>query len=514
MSGEDDPWGFLAKKPSARAESAGERTDDTVSARDDSVPAPDDAASAPDESSSKQAAADEWGIGVKREPREKREAGEFRAQMTSVSLHRRAWPMAMALALVSVAGFLTEAVAATQIVSLAGASALFVIYPIGGLGLIALAMLQFKLVDNKARLTVIRIASLLYAAGFVVALALLGAGIVPVLAVAIIYILGDQLNFLVPLLVWSLAGDEFNVAEGRKIFKWIVAWTYGGQIAGLAIATFSPVVLDALNVPLPVLLVIDPIVCVVVGLWLPRVLRGSFAAQGTGKRETFRESVSGAWDFINGVPVWRYFLGASVLTFVGGMTVFLSFMAGEGDLIGTDASTLQMYFAGVMLGSLLVCLALQVFFAEGIQERLGIPGVLMILPLATVLGGLLLMVGIASGSLVLVALGLASWFIPRWSIDENARRAALALVPDERRTRVSFLVDLAPVSLGLVIAGPLAALGLALGALWVVPALGVVATLPAIWLMVRVRRGWEESLLNWRLRRRKQNRSLNLGDEA
>jgi hypothetical protein len=325
--------------------------------------------------------------------------------------------------------------------------------------------------------------------------------------------MGDQLNFLVPLLIWSLAGDEFNVAEGRKIFGWIVAWTYGGQLAGLGIATVSPPLLDAVSVPLPVLLVIDPIVCIFIALWLPRMLRGSSAAQGVAGSETLRQAVAGARDFIDGVPVWRSLLVGSILTFVGGMTVFLSFMVGEDEIIGADAGRLQMFFAGVMLASLVVCLLLQAFAAERMLERLGIPGVLSILPVATIIGGMLLVAGLITGSLVLVGLGLASWFIPRWSIDENARRAALALVPDERRTRVSFVVDLLPVSLGLVIAGPLAAIGWAVGQLWLVPALAALVTIGALPAMRNVRAGWEDSLLNWRLRRRKQNRTLNLGDE-
>ena len=472
----DDPWSFLTAR---KAE---------VAARDDSGSVPEALV-------------------------EKREAGEFRADMGGESLKRRALPMALCLALVSVAGFLTETVAATQLVSLAGATSLFIVYPLGGLGLIVLALIQFRFVDQKARLKVLRLASLLYAVAFIITLILLGSSVAPIICIAIVYLLGDQLNFLVPLLIWSLAGDEFNVAEGRKVFGWIIAWTYGGQVLGLAIAASSPFAFSALNLPLPLLLLIDPIVCIFVGLWLPLRLKGTFAAKGLNTPESLKTSLAGAWDFINGVPIWRTFLLASTITFIGGMTVFLSFMTGEGDLIGSDAGQLQFFFGSVMLASLIMCLLLQVFFAEKLQERIGIPGVLIILPVMTVLAGILLACGIAFRSYPLLALGLAAWFIPRWSVDENARRAALALVPDERRTRVSFIVDLLPISVGLIIAGPLAALGLLAGQLWVIPALGALITIFALPLAWRVRRGWEDSLLNWRLRRRKQNRSIVLGEE-
>jgi hypothetical protein len=212
--------------------------------------------------------------------------------------------------------------------------------------------------------------------------------------------------------------------------------------------------------------------------------------------------------------VWRSFFFASIITFIGGMTLFIGFMSGEDEIIGSDASKLQMYFGFVMLASLIVCLLIQIFAAERLLERLGIPGVLMILPIATAAGGILVAVGIATGSLIWLGFGLAAWFIPRWSIDENARRSALALVPDERRTRVSFLVDLVPVSIGLIIAGPIAAIGIFTDRLWIVPIAAVMVSAGAIPLSVKVRKGWEDSLLNWRLRRRKQNRSIILGDDT
>jgi MFS family permease len=186
-------------------------------------------------------------------------------------------------------------------------------------------------------------------------------------------------------------------------------------------------------------------------------------------------------------------------------------MSGESEIIGSNATTLQVFYASVMLLSFLVCWGLQAFAAQRLQDRFGIPTMLLVLPVATVLSGVILAIGIGTNSLVLLGIGLGLWFIPRWSVDENARRAALALVPDERRTRVSFVLDLFPISIGLILSGPIAAVGIFFGWLWVVPALAGLIAVCAIPLLLNVRRGWEDSLLNWRLRRRKQNRSSALG---
>lgn len=420
--------------------------------------------------------------------------------------------MAVALALVSIAGFLTEIVAGAQVVSAAGPDSMIIIYPLGGLGLLLLALAQFTVIDGKARLPMIRRIALGYAIAFAAALALYAGSVVPVIAIAVVWLLADQLNFLLPLMIWSLAGDEFNVAEGRKIFGWIVTWTYLGQVLGLATSVFAAPALVAANVPLPALLVIAPVICVFVALWLPRKMRGSAAATGLARPEKLGASLASAWSFISGISVWRAFLASSVLTFVAGMTIFLSFMAGADDLLTDDPADLQMVYGGVSLVSFLACWGIQSLFAEKLQDRIGIPGVLLVLPVATVIAGLVLVAGALTGSLVLVSAGLALWLIPRWSIDENARRAALSLVPDERRTRVSFFVDLGPVALGLIAAGPVAAIGLLTGQLWLAPAIAAVLAALAIAPSLRVLRDWDESLLNWRLRRRKRNRTLNLGD--
>ena len=84
----------------------------------------------------------------------------------------------------------------------------------------------------------------------------------------------------------------------------------------------------------------------------------------------------------------------------------------------------------------------------------------------------------------------------------------MALVPDERRTRVSFLVDLLPVAIGLLLSAPLAIIAVVTGLSWITGIIVAVLAAVAIPLSIRVLRGWEDSLLNWRLRRRKQNRTL------
>jgi hypothetical protein len=58
------------------------------------------------------------------------------------------------------------------------------------------------------------------------------------------------------------------------------------------------------------------------------------------------------------------------------------------------------------------------------------------------------------------------------------------------------------------VAAPLSAIGYLTGKQWLVPIVALVFAVAALVPAWKVRQGWEESLLNWRLRRRKQNKVI------
>lgn len=490
---DDDAWGFLDKdKPKRRNEDSSPGREQPPRFSPDPTPVIKPKAARAAESSG-------------------RAPGEFRAEMTSVSLRKRALPIAASLAAVSVAGLLTEVVATAQMLTLLGPRILLVMYPLGGLGLLLIALAQSRYVDHQARLPMLRLVSLGYAIAFSVALAMLAGSVWPAVAVCLVWLLADQLNFLVPLLLWSLAGDEFNVAEGRKVFGWIITWTYAGQLVGLGVATASPAILSGWDLPLTSLLVIDPVICLALAIFLPRTMRDSSAARGSERDQSTREAVRSAVEFVWSIPAWRSLLIGSLLTFMAGMTAYLGYAALADRIIPEDAGQLQMYIGGVGLVAFAICWVVQITAAEKLQERFGIPAILLILPVATVVAGALLWASTGISSLALAAVGISFWLVPRWSLDENARRGALSLVPDERRARVSFVVDLLPMSIGLITSGPLALAGILTGQYWISFAVAVVLALAAIPFMLKVRRTWDDSMLSWRLRRRKRNRTADFG---
>lgn len=436
--------------------------------------------------------------------------GEFRQDMTGTSLRKRAWPVAVALFLVFFAGFITEVVGAAQTIALAGTVSLIVIYPLSGVGLLVIAFVQFRFVDHGARLHVLRIAAGMFTLVLTVAWALLITGLAPVLGAATAGLFADQLNYLFPLLIWSLAADEFNVAEGRKIFGWLVTWTYAGQVLGLLVSLGAPTVFGWIGIGQPWLLLAAPIATAVVGLWLPRAMRTSSAARGSARPTDQRSSIREATQFVREVPAWRSMAIASTLAFGAGITVLMGFALGVSEAVELDPIRIQVVLAATWLAAIVISWLFQWRFAERVADRVGIARSLVVLPIAGALAALTLVMGFALEAMWLMMLAATVWNVPRWSVDENARRGALALVPDDKRTRVSFLVDLWPMAFGLIVSAPIVGLGILTGWMWLPGVIACALAVAAIPFARGVIAQWEDSLLSWRLRRRKQNRTIGL----
>jgi len=102
------------------------------------------------------------------------------------------------------------------------------------------------------------------------------------------------------------------------------------------------------------------------------------------------------------------------------------------------------------------------------------------------------------------------------TLDLSNRKAFQALVPNEKRGRVSMFIDAYLPSFGTIV-GSLATFGIITAGLnggWdrqnysqIYLGIGVVLSLIAFWAMLRVRNTYDESMLNWQLKRRTRGSS-------
>jgi len=419
------------------------------------------------------------------------------------SLRKRARPLAIALAAVFAFGFISEVVAAARFVHLLGARALVIIYPLGGLALLAVALVEMTWIDRIRRDRAFVWVSLTYAAAFTVALVLVAIPSTTAIGTGFVWILADQLNFLLPLIVWAIIGDLFNAGEGRRIYPWITSWRYGGQMVGLVVPALAPLLLVPLGVPLPWILVVCPVGLVALAILVPRSLQGRSVGRGAHKAESTMESIRTAWGVVSGIKAFGAMFATSLLAFVAGMALEGSFLTQANGALGSEAK-LEVLYGLTLTGVFAICWILQRYAITALMEKLDIPGSLAIMPIAVVLGGIVLAFGVGFGTLALVVVGVVIWRVPWWSIDDVARRSALALIPDERRTRVSFIVDLVPFAAGLIVAGGAIAATSALhipilAALVAIP-VGA-ASIPTSRIMIA---RWQDALLSPQLKRRKR----------
>lgn len=431
--------------------------------------------------------------------------------MGQTTLRHRALPIGVALGLASLAGVVADIVGLGQILALGGADSLLLLYPISGVGLAIPAVLLVPVIDRWARLPMLRIVGLGFAGSYAVGLGVIAAGlrwwpesILPLTGVGVIWIVAALQNYLYPMLLWSLAADVFNVRESTRINGWIASWAYVGRLLALTIAVVSPTLLLAINVSLPWLLALPAVITAGIALWLPRHMRGTAAAHGLARPETPAAALRSGWSFIRGVPVWWWLTIASLLTFTAGSSLSLGISAASDLIIGSDAGKLQAYLGGVQLAATILCLAIQRWAAEPLTARAGIKGTLLVLPASLVVSGLLLAWSVLAGSLLLLAAATLFWRVPAWTVDQNARSAALGFVPDQRRARVALILVLATYAATWILCAPVAAPGLLGGRPWLLGLLPALVSVISFFWWWRVYLRWDDSMFDWHLRRRKR----------
>lgn len=413
--------------------------------------------------------------------------------------------LSVVLAAVAFAGLLTDAVAASQLLSGAGPWAFAIVWPLGGLSLLAAAALQARFVDRFARVGVMVGLLVGYSLVFLLVLVLAGLDLPTSWPAAVAWLLADQMNFLVPLVVWALAGDVFTAGEALTLYPRISRWTHVGQFAGLAVATAAALVWSDSGRALMWLLSLAPVACVAAALVAPRLLRDASTGVGHGREEDTGEAWRGTLAFIRELPSFLWLLRLSFAVMLAGTIVEFAFFELSGDRI-QSAGRLQALYAGATLAGFALCWLVQATAASSILRRFGVQKVLLALPLATLLAGAVMVVAGSERSVVLAVAALLVWRLPRWSIDTSARQSAMALLPDERRARSSFAIDLAPIASALVASVVPISLMLLTGQRWLLGGSAVVLASLALVFGTRVVRHWETTQLNYRLKRRKRLR--------
>lgn len=325
------------------------------------------------------------------------------------------------------------------------------------------------------------------------------------IAYTLIYLLNDQQWRFFPVIFWILVNDIYDPAAGRRLLPVIGSFAFIGTIVGLGIAAldarlqFGPVKLLYLNA------IIFFLGFVVAYLGLRNIHIVSATRTGVPIKETFTEG----WDFIKTVPAFAY-LALGMLATGAVMTILLYDVLSDAKLdLGNG---FQAFYANYNLLIAVGSILLQAM-AGRIMEKLTLKNSFLIQPV------------------VMLAGAIANFFIPGYfcaastqgvarvsydTIDSTNRKAFQAMVPNEKRGRVSMFIDSYLPSLGTIL-GSLITFGIIMAGLslgmirsnyaLIYLGLGVVLALFSIWTALRVRKTYDESMLNWQLKRRTRGSS-------
>ena len=322
----------------------------------------------------------------------------------------------------------------------------------------------------------------------------------------LLYLLTDQQWLIFPLVFWIMVNDVFDPGQGRRLLPTIGAFAFVGAIVGLGIAQ-----LDAAVHYGPVkLLLFNAALFLLAWLLVTAVLRKVKIRHTEQEHITLAQAFSGGWDFIRSVPAFRYL---SIGMLAAGITITVLLYDALSDASLELGDGFQSFYAFYSLIIAVASVLIQ-FMSGKIIEKLGLKDSFFILPFTMLVGSV---VSFFVPGYVSSAASQGVTRVVVQTVDQSSRKSFQALVPDERRGRVSIFIDSYLPSLGTVFGSLLTfgiiTLGISLSvsrqlysSIYLgVAILGAVVAMVTFFLMRSV---YDKSLLNWQLKRRSRASSV------
>jgi hypothetical protein len=372
--------------------------------------------------------------------------------------------------------------------------------------IVVIGSLQSVIIDKYNRVKLIRWVTVAFALLFVILRVLFLFEAPGWLNYSLMYIISEQQFVVFPLVFWVLANDIFKIAQAKRLFPLISGWNFIGKLLGIAIAAVSPTLFSQWNINPEEVLSLNVFVYLLSFLVLTVGLRNVKIRKTISRSEDLRTTLTEGWDFIKNVPAFKYLMYALVALAISDTIIEFRFLVITDQVFDTQAKY-QTFFSIYRLGTTLVALALQTFVTGYLIKRMQIRNTFFFFPIAASIAaiGMILTpgVGIAIGAMALVKL-------VRDTVHESGRASLLGFVPEERRGRVSTLMETYFPSFGTM-------LGCVLAGLVIISGVSAAVDLSLLYLLiaflggmyafisiVRMVMAYDSSMLNWRLKRRQR----------
>lgn len=401
---------------------------------------------------------------------------------------------------------ISDVVAISGFLQNVGVPELLIVYIIDMILIILTAGLQSLVVDRFQRVTLLRWMTVVIAIAYVLLRALFIIGSPDWLNYSLLYLLSDQQWLFFPLIFWVLANDTFDMSQGKRLFPLIASGGFVGQIAGLAIAGAVPTLLSSINISSVELLVFNAVIYILTFFVVVFGLRNIKVRATSHEHTPVRETLLEGWGFVREVPSFRYLMLAA---FAGAMVILI---LEYHFLVVSDAaftgSNFQTFYSLYRIAGTIGAFLIQSFVTGRVIERINLKNSFLIMPSVYAAASALTLAlpGVASSTVGFVAARLA-----KQTVNETANKSLLALVPEERRGRVSFFMDsylyASGIIFGCIITGIIVLVGTLTGSTnyaYLYLGVAVIASLTGIWAIFQMRKVYDTSLFNWRLKRRQR----------
>ena len=370
-------------------------------------------------------------------------------------------------------------------------------------------------VDRMERVRLIKYLTLAFAILFLGLRFVFSAGAPDWVSYPLLYILTDQFYAVFPLAFWAMVNDLYTVAEGRRLFPIITMGTAFGSVLGNGLAAFSGWLLQRSGGDPASLLPMGSLI-LLFGLVVIEIV---FARRTVNARQAREESFNAkqtlnvGLDYIRNVPIFTYLALSMLLSGVAFTVIEYHFLFSVDQSVSQNPLQFQAFYGIFKIVLIISTLFVQALVSGRLLERIGLKSSFIFQPIALMIGAALafLVPGVfgAAGARYMARLVQQSW-------DEPARKSLENLIPDERRGRVSVVVDryfydvstiFASLVLGLLL---LTASNPVLSQIIIYIYLGiaVLSSLVAVWAGIQIRARYDESMLDWRLSRSRRKSVL------
>ncbi len=398
--------------------------------------------------------------------------------------------------IVSVSGFL----------NVEGANAMLLVLIVDYSLVLLVGALQSLIIDRFNRVRMMAYVSLGFAVVFIGLRVMFWVQVPEWLNYSAMYLIAEQQFVLFPLVFWVLANDVFTFAQTTRLFPLIASWSFIGKLVGIAIAGISPALFSSLHLANEDVLLFNALIYVAAFLLVTTSLSKFSLHEFVKRSESLKETLSEGWQFLSEILSFRYLMLAILALAVADTIIEFRFW------VVTEAAfpsyiAYQNFYSIYRLVVTLAAFAVQTLVTSRLTKNVQLKNVLLIFPFVAFL---------ASGSMILVAAlftvvgGMFMVKLTRETVDDSARKSFQALVPEERRGRVSTFIDSYLASGGTILAALITGAIVLVGQ-WtgkdlhlIYLSVALIAGGVAIWATFKLRSVYEKSLLNWRLRRRQR----------